>query len=63
MGDDLRYANDGSKIKELGWSAQNSFDEWLKKTVKWYQENKWWWEPLLKDRPSVDGAAQQKYAR
>jgi len=22
----------------------HSFDEWLEKTVKWYQENKQWWE-------------------
>jgi dTDP-glucose 4,6-dehydratase len=45
MGHDRRYALDWSKIKkELGWEAQYSFDEWLEKTVKWYQENEQWWK-------------------
>ena len=45
MGHDRRYALDWSKIKnELGWEPQYSFDEWLEKTVKWYQENEQWWK-------------------
>lgn len=44
-GHDRRYALDWSKIKsELGWEPQYSFDEWLGKTVQWYQENRQWWE-------------------
>jgi dTDP-glucose 4,6-dehydratase len=44
-GHDRRYAIDWSKIKtELGWEPLHSFDEWLEKTVRWYQENKQWWE-------------------
>lgn len=44
-GHDRRYALDWSKIKnELGWEPQYSFDEWLEKTVKWYQENEKWWK-------------------
>jgi dTDP-glucose 4,6-dehydratase len=44
-GHDRRYALDWSKIKnELGWKPLFSFDEWLEKTVKWYQENEEWWK-------------------
>jgi len=44
-GHDRRYALDWSKIKnELGWEPMNGFDEWLEKTVKWYQENEQWWK-------------------
>ena len=46
-GHDRRYAVDFSKIKnELGWEPLHSFDEWLKETVKWYQENTDWWRNL-----------------
>jgi dTDP-glucose 4,6-dehydratase len=45
LGHDRRYALDWSKIKnELGWEPLYSFDEWLEKTVKWYQENEQWWK-------------------
>ncbi len=44
-GHDRRYALDWSKIKnELGWQPLHNFDEWLEKTVKWYQENDTWWK-------------------
>lgn len=46
-GHDRRYAVDWSKIrKELGFKPEFDFDEWLLRTVNWYQENKWWWQPL-----------------
>lgn len=39
-GHDLRYAIDATKIKsELGWSASHTFDEGLRETVQWYQQN------------------------
>jgi dTDP-glucose 4,6-dehydratase len=44
-GHDRRYALDWSKIKnELGWEPMHGFDEWLEKTVKWYQDNEQWWK-------------------
>jgi len=46
-GHDRRYDVDWSKIKnELGWQPQHTFDEWLEKTVKWYQENEAWWKDV-----------------
>ena len=46
-GHDLRYAIDAGKIeRELGWKPKETFETGLKKTVQWYLDNKWWWEPL-----------------
>ena len=42
-GHDRRYAIDPSKIKkELGWEPQVKFEDGIKKTVKWYVENRKW---------------------
>ncbi len=46
-GHDRRYAINWSKIKiELEWQPLHTFDEWLEKTVVWYQENKTWWQEI-----------------
>jgi dTDP-glucose 4,6-dehydratase len=46
-GHDRRYAVDWSKMKnELNWEPSVTFEEGLKMTINWYQENKWWWQPL-----------------
>ena len=43
-GHDLRYAIDSSKItRELGWTAVESFDSGLTRTVDWYLGNEPWW--------------------
>ena len=47
-GHDLRYAIDPAKIRqELGWLPEIKFADGIKQTVKWYLDNKDWWEPLL----------------
>ncbi|HBB37020.1 MAG: dTDP-glucose 4,6-dehydratase, dTDP-glucose 4,6-dehydratase [Candidatus Moranbacteria bacterium GW2011_GWC1_45_18] len=46
-GHDRRYAIDFSKIKsELGWEPKTNFDEGMKKTVEWYQNNQNWWKEI-----------------
>ena len=46
-GHDRRYSLNCSKIKnELGWAPKYDFYEFMRKTVEWYKENKWWWEKL-----------------
>ena len=46
-GHDRRYAIDATKIKkELGWQPMYEFDQALQLTVKWYQQNKLWWQKL-----------------
>jgi len=44
-GHDMRYAIDASKIeRELGWRPRETFDTGLSKTVRWYLDNRRWWE-------------------
>ncbi len=47
-GHDQRYAIDASKIeRDLGWKPQETFDTGIRKTVKWYLENKQWYMRVL----------------
>jgi dTDP-glucose 4,6-dehydratase len=47
-GHDFRYGVNFAKLNaELGWSPDYSFESGLFATVKWYIENRAWWEPLL----------------
>lgn len=47
-GHDLRYAIDPNKIhNELGWLPETSFEVGIKKTIRWYIENREWWEPII----------------
>ena len=52
-GHDRRYAIDCSKAeRELGWSARESFETGLEKTVDWYLANDWWWRPIREQKYS-----------
>ncbi|CAA6680047.1 MULTISPECIES: dTDP-glucose 4,6-dehydratase [unclassified Lentimonas] len=47
-GHDMRYAIDPTKIRdELGWEPKEDFESGFRKTVKWYLENRQWWESIL----------------
>lgn len=57
-GHDRRYAIDPTKIhNELGWEPLTLFDEGIKKTIKWYLDNRKWWENI------IDGEYQQYYEK
>lgn len=45
-GHDLRYAIDNSKlVNELGWQPKyTNFEEGLKNTIEWYENNQDWWK-------------------
>lgn len=46
-GHDARYAIDATKLeRDLGWKAQENFDSGIERTVRWYLDNEWWWQPL-----------------
>ena len=47
-GHDVRYAIDAAKNgRELGWKPQETFESGIRKTVKWYLNNKKWWSRVL----------------
>ena len=46
-GHDFRYAIDATKLqRELGWKPLESFESGMEKTIKWYLENRAWWEAI-----------------
>ena len=50
-GHDLRYAIDPSKLMtELGWKPRENFESGIRRTVQWYLDNRWWWEPIHANR-------------
>lgn len=60
-GHDLRYAVDSSKIRrELGWLPETGFRDGIRKTIRWYLDNRPWWEGMLPgedgDRPWIEWA-------
>ena len=57
-GHDMRYAIDPTKIHdELGWSPETKFADGIQKTIKWYLENRSWWETI------ISGEYQQYYEK
>jgi dTDP-glucose 4,6-dehydratase len=45
-GHDRRYSLSSDKVRALGWEPRVRFDEGLERTVAWYRDNAWWWEPI-----------------
>ena len=46
LGHDRRYSLASEKLRGLGWEAQVRFGDGLERTVEWYRDNGWWWEPI-----------------
>ena len=52
-GHDLRYAIDPKRMRgELGWRPSVTLEEGLGRTVRWYLDNRDWWQ-ALQDRDGV----------
>jgi dTDP-glucose 4,6-dehydratase len=45
-GHDRRYSLSSDKLEGLGWKAQVGFEDGLARTVEWYRDNAWWWDPI-----------------
>ncbi len=54
-GHDRRYLLDWSKIKrELGWEPKIPVEDGIRDTIRWYADNRAWWEPLRDRAPVVE---------
>ena len=45
-GHDVRYSLDSSRLRALGWAPEWDFDRGLAETVRWYDENRGWWDQI-----------------
>jgi dTDP-glucose 4,6-dehydratase len=45
-GHDPRYSLDDSKLSGMGYAPRIPFRDGIEETVRWYRENRDWWEPL-----------------
>jgi dTDP-glucose 4,6-dehydratase len=46
-GHDLRYAIDATRLRtQLGWTPRETFDTGLHATVRWYLDNRTWWQRI-----------------
>jgi dTDP-glucose 4,6-dehydratase len=43
---DKRYSIDASKLVNIGWKPQHSFDAALEHTVRWYVDKQKWWRDI-----------------
>jgi len=46
QGHDRRYSISCEKLNKLGWKPEATFEQAIKKTVQWYQENESWWRKI-----------------
>ena len=57
-GHDMRYATAPTEIHtELGWLPETRFADGIKKTIRWYLDNRGWWEEI------ISGEYQNYYAK
>ncbi|QHT48017.1 dTDP-glucose 4,6-dehydratase [Bacillus sp. SB49] len=47
LGHDKRYAIDPTKLEKLGWKPNYNFETGMEQTIKWYLNNKRWWEQIV----------------
>ncbi len=45
-GHDRRYSLSSDRLRALGWEPGTGFEQGIARTVDWYRDNDWWWEPI-----------------
>jgi dTDP-glucose 4,6-dehydratase len=46
QGHDRRYCMNVDKVMALGWEPSYTHEAAIRATVRWYVDNRWWWEPI-----------------
>ncbi len=62
-GHDRRYSLDCSKLKKLGWKPLIKLEDGLCRTVRWYQENREWWEKIKEKQKEFQKFYAEWYSR
>ena len=53
-GHDKRYAIDASRMRdELEWVPRETFESGIEKTVRWYLENRAWWQTIVNEHEAA----------
>jgi dTDP-D-glucose 4,6-dehydratase len=60
-GHDRRYCLDTTKLRSIGWSPAEPFEEGLRRTIEWYRRNEWWWRPIKEQDPAFKAYYQAQY--
>jgi dTDP-glucose 4,6-dehydratase len=60
-GHDRRYSVSTEKLRAMGWAPGVAFEQGLKETVAWYQQNEWWWRPVKERDPEYKAYMRQQY--
>jgi dTDP-glucose 4,6-dehydratase len=60
---DRRYAVDSSRLRALGWRPHVLFEDAIAHTVSWYDRNRQWWSPLVREAESIYSDARRSTAR
>ena len=55
-GHDRRYSLDDSLLRSMGFAPRIPFSQGLANTVRWYERNRSWWEPLKQATHGVPAA-------
>ena len=58
-GHDRRYSLDDSLLRSMGFAPRIPFSQGLADTVRWYERNRSWWEPLKRATHGVRAASAQ----
>jgi len=60
-GHDRRYCLDTAKLRGVGWTPREPFEEGLHRTIEWYRGNEWWWRPIKEQDPAFKAYYQAQY--
>jgi dTDP-glucose 4,6-dehydratase len=60
-GHDRRYCLDTTKLRSVGWTPREPFDEGLRRTIEWYRRNEWWWRPIKEQDPAFRAYYDKQY--